>query len=537
MSGSSELSPRQKMINMMYLVLMAMLALNVSIEVIEAFINVGNNIDENVQQLENKNRMLYDDLKMKKENNPVKYKDMCDQSLALKGEADKLVNTIRDYKSELIYGSGAIDRKPNNERATISDVPKEKAKTLEKTSAVNEFLFGPGGKAEEFEEKYVKFRDVVIDICKSKGFKNLEERVKKVFSTEKVKKGETKMDWLKYKFEHYPLAAGLAFMAQMESNIRVVEADLMRAMGGKITGDQIAVNTVEAIMIPTSITVIKNTPFKAKVMLAAYDNTLEPEVILYKYDNKGNKISGTSEVKVVEGKGNVEIPTNSLGDKYWGGVVKLKKDDGTVKSYEFKGVYNVTEPIAVMSPTKMNVVYRGVQNPMEVSVPGISPSAITVKGPGIRKLGGGKYTVNVTNYRGGRNAKYTIVANMPDGKQKVFPPKIFRVKDIPSPSGTVRGESTPSMPISNLMISTIGAGLPGFEFSMKLNVTGFSMKVEGQPTVKVRGNRLNQRAKKVLRSAKIGSDVVIRDIKVSLPGNSKYRVKTPSPVSVKITGK
>lgn len=533
MAGGGALSPRQKMINMMYLVLMAMLALNVSIEVIEAFISVGQSIEDGIEQLEEKNKMLYSDLEQKNSNNPNKYGTLYQESLNLKAAADKLVRSIQNYKNHLIIESGSVDPKEGDIK--IGDIPKQMAKALESTSIVSEFLFAPGkGKSQEFEGEYKAFRDVVLKICEDSKLEDLKNRVQTVFNTNDVVKGDVKISWIKDKFEHYPLAAGLAFFAQIQSQVRSMEADILRARGGKITGDHIQVNTVEAIIMPLSTTVVKGTTFKAKVMLAAYDNTLEPEVFLY---NSGDTPSGgEKKVPVKEGKGEVEIPTSSMGLKKWGGYINLKDDQGRIKKYEFKGDYDVTEPVAVMSPTKLNVVYRGVVNPMEISVPGISPSSISVQGPGIRNLGGGKYEIEVTNYRG-NEVNYTIVAEMGDGSKKSFPPKLFRIKEIPNPVGTVRGESEPKMPISNLAISTIGADLPGFEFELKLIVTGFSVKVEGQPTIEVKGNKFDDRARRALNTAKIGSDVFIRDIKVSLQGNSSYRVKTPSPISVTVTGK
>jgi hypothetical protein len=112
----------------------------------------------------------------------------------------------------------------------------------------------------------------------------------------------------------------------------------------------------------------------------------------------------------------------------------------------------------------------------------------------------------------------------------------FRIKDIPSPTGLVRGESgNISIPKSNLEISTIGAALEDFDFDIQLEVLSFKFKVPGQPTIQVRGNRLDARGKSALRRARAGQVVQIFDIKVQNPKNRNYKFKKVSPVICELT--
>ena len=180
----------------------------------------------------------------------------------------------------------------------------------------------------------------------------------------------------------------------------------------------------------------------------------------------------------------------------------------------------------------MNVVYRGVKNPLSISIPGVSDNKVKVSAPGITKVKSGKYIMDVTRYKG-KEVKINVTG-VANGKP-VHDSKTFRVKNIPPPVGTVRGESGMiKMPKRNMEVATIGAKLPDFDFDVKLGVKYFDFKVPGQPTVRVNGTRLNSKAKQLLRHVKRGQTVQIFGIKAVLKGNSGYQIKKVSPVIVEI---
>ena len=142
--------------------------------------------------------------------------------------------------------------------------------------------------------------------------------------------------------------------------------------------------------------------------------------------------------------------------------------------------------------------------------------------------------MNVTTVRS-REVNIKVSGKLANGTA-VSDSKKFRIKDIPRPVGTVRGEDgSIKMAKNALEIASIGAILPDFDFDIKLKVTGFKFKVEGQPTVSVSGGRLNSKAKSALRHAKRGSSVQIIDIKAQLTTNAGYKLKKISPVIVELT--
>jgi len=186
----------------------------------------------------------------------------------------------------------------------------------------------------------------------------------------------------------------------------------------------------------------------------------------------------------------------------------------------------------LIAADKMNVVYRGVANPMSISIPGIPNNKVSASATGLRKSSGSKYVMNPGK---GRTVTITASGTLPDG-QRVSSRSEFRIKDIPRPSGSIRGETgSAKMGRANLEKSTVGAILEDFDFDLNLKVSGFKFKVPGQPTVVVKGGRLDARAKSALKRAKRGDAVQIFDVNAYISNNKSYKLKKVSPVVVEIT--
>jgi len=178
------------------------------------------------------------------------------------------------------------------------------------------------------------------------------------------------------------------------------------------------------------------------------------------------------------------------------------------------------------------VVYRGVVNPMTISFAGISADKVTASAPGLSPAGGsGAYSMRPG---AGTEVVINVSGKLPDNSL-VSDKRTFRIKGIPSPTGTIRGEmGTVKGPKSSLEISTIGAKLVDFDFEVGLDVVGFNFKVPGMPTVVVQGNKLNAQCKSVLSKVGRGDQVTISEIKTKLVGAGSYLLPRTSPVIYEI---
>ena len=227
------------------------------------------------------------------------------------------------------------------------------------------------------------------------------------------------------------------------------------------------------------------------------------------------------------------IGAGAAGDHEIAGTLIFMQDGKEVPVEVKNSFATINKPnAAVIAADKMNVVYRGVANPMTISIPGIPDNKVTASAPGLAKRSGSKYVMNP-----GKGRTVTISASgvLPDG-QRISTPATFRIKDIPRPSGAIRGETgSAKMPRKNLEISTVSALLEDFDFELNIGVSGFKFKVPGQPTVNVNGSKLDSRAKAALKRARRGDAVQIFDIKAYISNNKSYKLKKVSPVVVELT--
>ena len=230
----------------------------------------------------------------------------------------------------------------------------------------------------------------------------------------------------------------------------------------------------------------------------------------------------------------LKIGTGGVGEHKIAGALYFAQDGEEVEVPVKSSFATVSKPnSATISADKMNVVYRGVKNPMTISFAGIPDNKVSASAQGLSRGSGSSYTMDATKIQG-REVTINVSGTLPDGG-KVGDKATFRIKDLPKPTGTVRGEDgAVKMQRNSLEISTIGAKFDDFDFELPLRVTGFKFKVPGQPTINVSGNKLDGRAKGALRKAKRGSDITIFDINAKATGVSVI-LKKVSPIIIELT--
>jgi len=238
--------------------------------------------------------------------------------------------------------------------------------------------------------------------------------------------------------------------------------------------------------------------------------------------------------KLENGQAVISLTAGGVGEQSINGQFTFLEDGKTIP-LKFEGKYVVVPRPneATISADKMNVVYRGVVNPMTISFAGVSDNNVTVSAPGLTKAGRpGAYNMSPG---AGREVVINVNGKLNDGKV-VSSKKVFRIKSIPAPTGALRGRETGTIkgPKSNLEVQTVNAILEDFDFEVNLSVVGFNIKVPGQPTIVVSGNKMDARAKAAIQKAGRGDVVIISEIKTKLEGSSMMLAKT-APVAYEIT--
>ena len=517
--AGGKLSPRQKMINLMYLVFIAMLAMNMSKEVLSAFGFMNEELTVSNQSTTAKNNAAYAGLDQKAQDQREKYGPLKAKADIIKGLSDDLYVYLDTLKAKLTKG---LDDKTEYE-------------AMDKTDFLDEYFFSGDNLSKEGQEflgKINSYRDSVNNVLGSDPkYANIVASVNSRFTTDDVEnKDGKKINWLKYKYQGFPLVASMTSFTQFQANVKNTENDVLASLLGVQLDTDSKLNTTnyKGIVSLDKTAYFAGEKVTGQVVLGRYDANIVPNKVV---------LNGTDITRNAQnGQVNIDMPAGNVGNKTIKGTISFMQD-GKQEDIPFESAYSViAEPNdAIVSADKMNVVYRGLDNPISISVPGVGDKDITSRVTGNSRLtrtGLGKYMMRPGT---GNEVTINVSAKLSSGKT-ITTPKKFRIKDIPAAMGTVRDEfGVVRMPKSSLSRTPIGAGLPDFVFDLKLDVQGFTVKVPGQLAVKVNGTQLDARAKSALAKARRGDVITIFDIKATIRGNSSYQLKRVLPVSIEIT--
>lgn len=566
MAGGKE-TPRQKMIGMMYLVLTALLALNVSKEILNSFILINNSLVTTNTNFSNKNAAQMASFDKELALNPAKVKPFHDKAKQVKAAADSLVEHIEFLKHYLIIKTDGLDSTSifalRDQWKSADDVNKPRFKVqldsifnLKNVNskdnydiATNIMIGGEAAKpkdgkftANELKSKLDYFREKMKSYVKEPS---LISGLNANFNTDTTfKVSETEVEnWMLSNFYHIPLAAVVTNLSKIQTDVRNAESDVIKDLFQNVSAEDFKFDKLEARVIPTSNYVLTGEKYTADVFVAAYSTTQNPSVVIGEVDTTGGKIQlkgkgDTSSVKVSDGVGRYEVPASSEGLKKWSGIIQVVSPGGGIKSYPFFSEYMVAKPALVVSPTKMNVLYIGVDNPVSISVPGVPSENLQVSldnGTFRPDKNKGEYIFNV---KGGNESKVSVSAKFTvDGKPttKSMGTFLFRVKRVPDPVAFIAGKKD-GLTSANELIAA-GAVIPrmeNFDFDLSFQITAFdlSMNMQGDFITKsTSGNRLSAEMAGMLKSAKKGSKIYIEEIKAIGPDGVPRKL---APINLKI---
>ncbi|SDX31080.1 type IX secretion system motor protein PorM/GldM [Flavobacterium degerlachei] len=510
--AGGKLTPRQKMINLMYLVFIAMLAMNVSKEVISGFGLMNEKFETSNEASKLSNDQLLGALDAKAGEAKGEFIVAAETAHKVKTITDNFFSYIESLKTQA--GTG-FEINPETGKLPYED--------MDKGDNIDDWFEGEAysKKGDEIIATINKYKsDMKSVLGADTKYASIIKEVESKFDISDVKNKEGLKDkFLSYHFKGFPAIATIAKLSTWQNDIDKAQSDVYSSALGKAAVAAASYSNYEAIVV-----LDKNAYFQGE--------TVTGKVVLGRYDGNTKPTSFSGPGKIVNGQAVISMTAGGVGEQTIAGQFSFLEDGKTVP-LAFKGKYVVVPRpnSATISADKMNVVYRGVVNPMSISFAGISDSDVSVSAPGLSKAGNGKYNMSPG---GGNEVVISVSGKMSDGKVATDK-KVFRIKGIPGPTGTIRGETgVVKGPKSNLEIATIGAKLEDFDFEVGLNVVGFNLKVTGQPTVVVQGDKLNAQCKSVLSKAGRGDQVTISDIKTKLVGAGSYLLPRTAPVIFEI---
>ena len=518
MAGGKQ-SPRQKMVNLMYLVFICMLALNMSKEVLAAFGLMNVKMETSNAKTTASNNEFLASLGTKADEDNAKYGKVFKQANEIKSLSQEYYDYLEGLKGEMLEGVEDPTDYQVMDKADFLDQKFFKGETL-----------AEGG--QEFMKRINDYRTKVSGLVPAA----MKSTVVSRFTTgdengKEEKRDGTKQDWLNYHYEGFPLVASLTKITALQADIKATEEDALKSMLAGELSSQVSLKTFKMSLQGAKSAFYAGDKYEGKIQISKTDATSTPIKADLKLD--GRQLTEDKDYKLEAGGVKMLIGAGNPGDHEVTGTVFFKQDGEEVPVEVKSSFATITKPgAALIAADKMNVVYRGVANPMSISIPGIPNNKVRASAPGLTKRSGSSYIMNPGK---GRTVTINASGTLPDGKP-VGSKLEFRIKDIPRPAGSLRGETgSIKMPRKNLEISTVGAILEDFDFDLNLKVSGFSFKVPGQPTVKVSGGKLNARAKSALKRAKRGDAVQIFDIKAYITNNKSYKLKKVSNVFVELT--
>ena len=538
--SAEKLSPRQQMIGIMYLVLLAMLAMNASKDLLNAFVALEHGIGQTNKNFAAKNFKAYGVIE-KAAGKFEAAKKINVEAQKVKAQADKLFNIIEEDKGYMIYTmTGGKDEdsiplgKDNQDKGAeyylLNDAPNEKGERLKK-------------EMNAFSDLITK--DLVSKkVLDSKLDAPLIARCARLLATkDSTDKDGIEHPWISLISEHLVLCAVTANLTLLQTYIRNAEAEVIETLAARLEGDGMIVNVANGMAVLNPGYVLTGDSIRGEIFIAAYNNNIVPEIYLGDVDTVGNKfvagkLNSAEDIPLTKlFKGQAEkLPVGGGIGKYRKragspgvvdvtGVIRIPDKTG-FNYYLYKSSYMVAQPSATVAATKMNVFYIGIDNPVSVSAPGVSLKDISISAPGLNFIPIGKdgeYKVNPKSA-----GKVKVSVNKKGGG--ALGGMEFRVKSLPTPVAKILGKNGGAVQVGLLKaVDKVDAVMEIFDFELKVTIASFdlTMNIKGDlKTETSKSNMLTPAMKSMLNGVAKGTKVYFENCKVTMPNGEKRSLGT-----------
>ena len=513
-------SPRQRMINLMYLVFIAMMALNMGKEVLSAFGLMNEKLQTANERYQLTNEAAFAELERKEQEKPEDYKEALEKARQVRELSNEYYSYLSSLKEEVM-----------SQASNKTDY-----QVMDKSDFLDEKFFKTDGlkpEGQKFLDEINKYRTQLISLLGAKD-EALKKIIEERFSTgenNKVKNREgNTVGWVQYNYEGFPYIAAVTKFSQLQSDVRQTEQDFYKAMLGEKMKEELSMKHYTTLLEQSRGAYYANQQFDGAIVLGRKDNSTKPKRVELTLD--GRKLS-ESEVEVVEGKIKLKVNTGNVGEHKIAGTLYYEQDGQETPVEVAQSFTTIPRPNeAVISADKMNVVYRGVVNPMTISMPGVPDNQVTASAPGLSRKSGPNYIMKPN----AGSAEVTINVTGTIEGQKFSSSKKFRIKDIPKPEGAIlRTTGAVKLAKANILAGELSVAFNDFDFDLSTKVNSFRILVPGQPSVVVQGSRVSASpaAAAAVNRAKKGDIIQISEIRYSVSGYSGTP-KPATPISIEV---
>ncbi len=514
--------PRQIMINLMYLVLTALLALNVSNEILNAFKTLSSSLDKSNVSIDLKTAEIYNQIiaSEKEKGQAEKVRPYREKADIIVKKSDEMVAYLNNWKRRVVIEAGGYGKEGED------TVFPDKMDNIDATTSL--LVERKGG--DTLRQKILELRKFLLEMVPgdSAGMSRLMP-----LNIQMPKKNDHNPtgDWNIANFEHMPAIASLALFSKFQNDVRSSEAMVIKRLSELAHTRDLKYDTTAAVAVPKTTYALVGDKIEATILLAAFNTNNQPTVNI----SQGGGTKKPAKNGVIEW----ETVASGTGLQTVKGTVSLEtSEQGTItRPWSFD--YMVGTTGASMGLDKMNVMYIGVDNPVTVSAAGYAIEDVTLSVPsGVTQSGSnGHFIINCTTPNPNMTIDIMAKAKGKDGGPVKVGSTNIRVKYIPDPVAVLLGKSSGTMSAS-LFRNAIApeARLEKFEFDTKFQVIEFqySMVKKGEdyiPPITVHkdgGVRLsdNPEVARQQSKAKIGDRVILENIKCIGPDKKVRTLNT-----------
>ena len=551
---AGKLDSRQKMINMMYLVFIAMLALNIGKEVLATLGVLNDDLESSITELEASSTASYSQIETNSEK--LDYKIAASKVVEMKAEADNFFNYIQVIKDSLLIGENGENKylKQIQNKETGEEITRMAYQEMDKSQVLDDYFFEGEfltANGEQYVSNYKSFPTKLSQILDDIVFLEEESKIARTaldgskgedgveiqydfesakfdlknrfsYSDQIVNSEGTTQGFLEYNFYGFPVIASLAKLTKVQSDIRYIENKILNEILSSIQGKGLNFSTFQTLLETTKPVYYTTDVVDAAIVMGKKDEGFKPDKV--ELFLNGKPLSD-SEYFIENGK------------------VVLKKRIGTPGTYDLTGTLSkrnadtqelvsipVTQKLviirepnsAVVSADNMKVFYRGLRNPTSISIPGVASNTIVPSSANAKfsKTKNG-WAAQPTNAKA-KEMKVTV-SGVLNGKRKQFDGGTFRILPPPPGKGSVSGMNKVIQTGGSISKTLLANGIvtgtkpKDFLYDYEIIVTGFDIKVGNSPAKKVTGNKASRSSKAALdiKSAGKGTVVVISNIQAS----------------------
>jgi gliding motility-associated protein GldM len=498
------------MIAMMYLFLTAMLALNVSADILNGFVLVNNSLLQTIKSSDYRNVITIDKFKSIDADNPEKFGEWLNKALLVKQKSDSMYQYLESFKYNIVRLADGSD-------ATLSDI-----KHKDNLDVTGEYGLVEGN-GRILRNKLIAFRTFLGSMVN--GDSTQIDAFNRNFATNKGKDGK---NWEETIFEMMPVVATVTVLSKYQADVKAAEGEVIRYLMAQTDASDYRVNKLQAYVIPTSTYVMVGDQYNAQIILSAVDSTKVPQ-----YYINGRQLQNNT----------FKFVCNQAGEFNYKGYIRLNAG-GVNRDFPFASNYTVGAKSSTISNTALNVVYAGIDNELSASVPGIAASNIQVSCSNavLSRKANGMWSCRPTITSG--KILFTLAAKTGGNKNFVSMGSVaYAVRQLPDPrpflqykdaGGVERKIVEGNITLNMLSNGSIVADYVNELISANFNVIGFTIEYPNGEELRSSSSTLNAEQKNRLAEERVGSRIIIKKIKAVGPD----RLVRELPIlAVKITGR